>query len=507
MTDTPTIMLPYQVGLLSDKSRIRLVEKSRRVGVSWAIAAEMALDAASEDGCDGWYTGYNKDMTQEFIRDVAFWAKKYDFVCDEVEEGEIFEKDADKSILTYTIRFASGWRVTALSSRPANFRNKQGHICIDEAAHHEDLEGMLKAALAVKMWGRHGRIDIISTHHGEDNAFNMLVKETRAQKRPYSLHRVTIHDALKDGLFKRICLVNDEKWAAKKEKAWLKNLFAEYGDAAKEELECIPSKSGGVYIGRNLIERAMVLDGDILRLELEDEFLHWPEESRIGHIEHWCAVKLLPLLKSLTTDKLHFFGEDFGRTTNRTVIAVGQLTTKLKRRFPVVVEMLNVPFEAQRQVLFYIVDRLPRFFHGVLDSNGNGSYLAEVALQRYGETKITCAKITEPWYHENLPPFRAVFEDEQIEMIPDVDHMLDLTAFQVIQGQPKLPKLTKKAVGVKGPDRHGDAGIAYLCAHIASKQPISTYAYDTPQKKHKERPLTGRASDAAQLRTRKGGIL
>jgi phage FluMu gp28-like protein len=498
-------MLPYQAKLLNDTSRIRLVEKSRRVGVSWAIAGEMALEAAEREGCDGWYTGYNKEMAQEYIRDVAFWASKYNLACSEIEAGELFEENEEKSILTYTIRFASGWRVTALSSRPANLRNKRGHICIDEAAHHEALQEMLKAAIAVKMWGGHGRIDIISTHQGEDNYFNILVKETRKGKRPYSLHRITIHDAIKDGLYKRICYMNGERWTKTAEKEWLDQLFSEYGDDAAEELECVPSKSGGVYIPRNLIERAMCVEGDVVRLELKDEFLHWDETARIGHIEQWCACELLHHLQALQTDLLHFFGEDFGRVSDRTVIAVGQITKKLKRRFPLVIEMSNVPFEQQRQILFYVIDRLPRFSHGVLDGNGNGSYLGEVALQRYGEHLITCAKITEPWYHENLPPFKAAFEDDQIEMVADLDHLLDISAFQVIQGQPKLPKT--KVKGTQGPNRHGDAGIAYLCAHIAARMPILQYGYDTPTTAQKTKPLHGRSSVAAKLRTKKGGLL
>jgi phage FluMu gp28-like protein len=505
MAETPKVLLPYQQRVLNDNARIRLVEKSRRIGLSWAIACEMALDASEVNGCDGWYIGYNKEMTEEFIRDVESWAKKYSIAASTIEESQIFEGgDESKAILTYKIRFASGWRVTALSSAPKNLRNKKGHICIDEAAHHEDLEAILQAAIPAKIWGGQNRIDIISTHYGEDNFFNTLIKDTRAGRKSYSLHRTTIHDALEEGFYKRICLVNGWEWSQKAQKEWLDELFSESINPA-EEYECTPSRSGGVYIPRDLIERAMRLEGDVVRLELEDEFLHWQESARVGHVEQWCAKELLPLLKKLPTDKLHFFGEDFGRVSDRTVIAVGHLTTKLKRRFPLVVEMGNVPFEQQRQVLFYIVDRLPRFFHGVLDSNGNGSYLAEVALQRYGERHITAAKLTEPWYHENLPPFKACFEDDNIEMLIDLDHLLDIQAFLVLQGQPKLPKTkTKSTRG--GKDRHGDAGIAYLCGHIASRQPVMRYEYTTPNEAQRKNSRF-KKSTAARLRVKKGGIL
>jgi phage FluMu gp28-like protein len=41
--------------------------------------------------------------------------------------------------------------------------------------------------------------------------------------------------------------------------------------------------------------------------------------------------------------------------------------------------MRNVPFDQQRQVLFYVVDHLPNFMAGANDARGNGQWLAEVA--------------------------------------------------------------------------------------------------------------------------------
>ncbi|WP_237172075.1 hypothetical protein [Pandoraea norimbergensis] len=62
----------------------------------------------------------------------------------------------------------------ALTSRPSNLRGRQGTIVIDEAAFHDQLSELLKAALAMLIWG--GRVRVISTHNGTDNAFNELVK-------------------------------------------------------------------------------------------------------------------------------------------------------------------------------------------------------------------------------------------------------------------------------------------------------------------------------------------
>ncbi len=76
--------------------------------------------AASAGGCDTFYVGTTKDMAREFIDACAMWAKAYDFAASEV--GEEVLVDEDKDILVYVINFASGFKIKALSSNPANLR-------------------------------------------------------------------------------------------------------------------------------------------------------------------------------------------------------------------------------------------------------------------------------------------------------------------------------------------------------------------------------------------------
>src|SRR5690606_4884237 len=106
----------------------------------------------------------------------------------------------ERAIKTYTIRFASGFRIVALSSRPANLRGKQGVVVIDEAAFHGQLDELLKAALALLIWG--GRVRVISTHNGDVNPFNELVNEIRSGGRKGTVHRIDFHQAVEDGLYR-----------------------------------------------------------------------------------------------------------------------------------------------------------------------------------------------------------------------------------------------------------------------------------------------------------------
>jgi phage FluMu gp28-like protein len=160
--------------------------------------------------------------------------------------------------------------------------------------------------------------------------------------------------------------------------------------------------------------------------------------------------------------------------------------------------MLNVPYDQQRQVAFYLIDRLPKFIGGAMDATGNGGYLAEACALKYGQVerngelvpKVEAVSITDKWYASRLPPLRAAFEDDQIRIVRDADHLLDLAAFKVVNGLPKLPA-AKTATTGDGPARHGDAGIAYALAYYASCLPAEAYDYQAPT-----RALTHSASRA-----------
>src|SRR5262249_39713789 len=155
-----------------------------------------------------------------------------------------------------------------LSSRPSNLRGKQGRAVIDEAAFHDNLPELLKAALAFTMWG--GAVRVISTHNGAHNPFNELVNDVRAGRRPFSLHRVTLDDALADGLYYRICERTGRPYNGAAELEWRKRLFAEYGESAAEELMCVPRASAGAFLSSILIESRMRADAPVLRWEVAE---------------------------------------------------------------------------------------------------------------------------------------------------------------------------------------------------------------------------------------------
>jgi phage FluMu gp28-like protein len=464
------ILLPYQVKWMADRSPIKVAEKSRRVGITWTEAADSALSAAAREGMDTWYLGYNKDMAREFVETAAQWARQFNKAARAIEE--IAVDDERRDILAYRIRFSSGHKIVALSSRPSNLRGKQGRAVIDEAAFHEDLPELLKAAVAFTMWG--GQVRVISTHNGADNHFNELVNDIRAGRKPYSLHRITLDDAIADGLHHRICRKLRRKWSAEGEARWREDLFAEYGDAAAEELLCIPRASGGAFLSSALVEHRMRANAPVLRWETPEEFARRPERQRISEAEDFCERLIAPALAALDPSLMSCFGEDFGRSGDLTVIWPLQITRELVRRTPFVVELRNVPFRQQEQILYYIVDRLPRLIGGAMDARGNGQYLAEAAMQRYG-ARVDQVMLSADWYRENMPRYKAAFEDGRIEIPLDAEILADHRALAMDRGIVHVGERRVRDSG--GKPRHGDSAIAGALAYYASHMKAANFAY------------------------------
>ena len=475
MTEAPPVLLPYQRRWVEDRSEWKIAEKGRRTGLTWAEAADAALAAGTASGaggCNHSYVGSGKDMAREFIDAVAMWARAFDRAASAVRE-EVLE-DGDRDITVFRIDFASGHHVQALSSNPSNLRGRKGNVTIDEAAFQAALLEVVKAAAALTMWG--GKVRVISTHDGDENDFNGLLADARAGRSDWSVHRITLDDACAEGLYRRICEMRGIGWSLEAEEAWTARLRRNAGsaEAAAEEYDCVPRRGGGAYLPLALIESRMI-KAPVLRFEGSARFNALPERFRESETREWLERELDPLLQRLDPKRRHCLGEDFGRTADLTVLAPMEIGATMHRRCPFLVELHDVPFHQQRQILYYVCDRLPRFGAAKLDARGNGQYLAEVAVQRYGE-RVEAVMATSAWYLEHMPPLKAAFEDGSISIPRDDDTASDLRALQVVKGIPRLPEGRAARTGAAG-DRHGDAAIALCMAYAASRCDVREYAY------------------------------
>jgi hypothetical protein len=247
-----------------------------------------------------------------------------------------------------------------------------------------------------------------------------------------------IDDAIADGLFQAVCHVTKKPYSAAAEMAWRTKLFDDYGDHAEEELLCVPSSSSGVFLPSVLIESRMDPEVPVIRWECPYSFLERGNAALFKDAEDFCLAKIKPLLSRISPDLMSCFGEDFGRSGDLTVIWPLQLGKSLMRRTPFVLELRNVPFKQQEQILFYIVDHLPRFIGGAMDARGNGQYLAETAQLRYG-SRVEAVMLSQEWYRDNMPRYKAAFEDANIELPKDADILADHRMLRMEKGVAKSP--------------------------------------------------------------------
>lgn len=493
------ILLPSQKALLlaTASNQVTVADKSRRIGFTWAVGADAVLTsgaAKTAGGMDTLYIGYNLDMAREFIDTCAMWAKAFMPAVTEVGEFlfvDQVEGKADRHIQAFRIGFASGYEIVALSSRPRSLRGRQGYVILDEFAFHDDPDGLLKAAMALLIWG--GKVLVISTHNGEENPFNELIKDILSKKKPGAVVRCTFDDALEQGLYQRICLVRGIEWSPEGEAKWRAEIRGNYGSHAAEELDCVPSQGSGVYFTRAMIEACATAGGEerILRLTVPKEFELQSEASRRSYVDAWLEQTVLPHIKALDKNLRHGFGQDFAMTGDVSAIVPMCIERNLDRRVPFVVEMRRVPYAQQKQILFWIVENLPRFSGGKLDATGNGAPLAQETMQKFGKSLIEEVKLSQEWYRVNMPPLKSAYEDRTFAEPKHVDLVDDMRQVRLVKGIPLIAK-DQHTKGSDGEQRHGDTAVAKVLAFAALGEPANEYGY-TPVPK--DQPKTSNDAD------------
>jgi len=485
------ILMTHQACWIGDTADLKACRKGRRTGITWAEAHDDTLIAAAsrEAGGDNvFYIGDTKEKGLEWIGYIAHFAKFIEGHRPEIWEAEEeveYEQDGKRIVEKYTayvVKFASGYRCAALASRPAVIRGLQGVVVIDEAAFHVDVRGVIDACNALLIWG--GKIRIISTHKGDLNPFNDLIKEIVAGETDYSLHTYSFDDAVENGLYERVCLVKGDTPSVEGKKSWYRKIRGSYGTrkaAMREELDVIPREGEGRYISLTLIENCMTKDYTVARWSPPEEtFVDWPQSKRREIMKRWLDQELQPLLREFAETVAHrarAFGEDFAMRNDRTAIALGYTADDLVRHVPIIIELFACPYDQQEQVLFYLEGYLRPLQKGILDANGNGMVLAQKARQKFGAARIEELVANDSWYRDHSPRFRDAFESGTIRIPQDRDVRNDIALMETKDGVGKVPRniRTDGTDASGGGKRHGDAAVALLNFHAATFGEIVAY--------------------------------
>ncbi len=481
---------------------IAVCEKGRRTGITFAQALSDTITAASAKDAGGdnvWYMADTKEKGLEFIGYVAKFAPIIAQGQASRIEQHIFQDQqpdgTSRQIQAFRVRFASGFRITALSSRPENIHGLQGVVDLDEAALHKDVAKVLESATALLIWG--GRIRVWSTHRGKKNPFNQLVQDVQAGRygKKAGVIRISFDDAVSNGLYERVCAMRGKVATAEGKKEWYTAIRSAYGPrkaAMREELDVIPRDGDGSAIPSVWIDRAMPEVRPVLRLVFDDDFPKRSEKEREIWCLVWIATTLLPVLRAAVAgfSGRWAIGMDFARHRHFSVIKPAKVGQDLRRDVPFLIEMANAPTRQQEQILWALLDALKEGFSGrwsfAGDATGPGQTLMEYTGDRYGRAELDAdtgryiggpiheVTLSRPWYGEWMPKYIALFEDGFLSLPRDASLEDDHRAVEYVDGIPMVPRLERKDLQDPELVRHGDGAIAGVLMQFAALNHVTS---------------------------------
>ncbi len=270
--------------------------------------------------------------------------------------------------------------------------------------------------LAFRTWG--GQVRIISTHNGEASPFATLCRDIREGRQPGSLHRVTLADALAQGLYGHIAALTGQPDTPAAEAAWEAAIRAQYGRFAAEELDCIPSAGGGAWIAWELIRAA--------------------EHARAGRPEQGGAGPVT-------------LGIDVARRRDLWVAAVLEdVGDALWLREMICLR--DVPFSAQRAEVARLV-RTHRPLRILVDQTGMGEAVVEQLQEDHGRLTVEGVLMTPARRLDVATHLREAFEDRRLRIPTDPALRDDIHSLRAEPGAGGAPRLVADR---KDSDGHAD---------------------------------------------------
>lgn len=387
--------LPYQQAWLRDKSRIKLMEKSRQIGMSWTAAYELVRRHALS-GCklDSWVSSRDEMQAKLFIDDCKKFASILNVACEDISGSGIIAASDSR-----TLEFANSTRIWSLSSNPDAQAGKRGTRVLDEFALHPDPARLYSVAYPGITWG--GSLEIISTHRGSENFFHKLVEEARYNGNPknISLHRVTLQDALEQGFLKKLkeSLPEEHEVSSMDEGEYfdyIKNSCADT-ESFLQEYMCEPADDNAGFIPYDAVQKCVYKNG-----------------------EDWKKI--------ISSENPLYLGVDVGRSRDLTVFWLVELCGDVLYTRDVKV-FCGVPFSEQEVALHSYLS-LPSLRRAAIDQSGLGRQFAERAQQRYSSSRIEGVSFTSSAKEMLAYPLRTRFEDSAIRIPDDIDIRADIRA-------------------------------------------------------------------------------
>lgn len=361
----------YQRKWLQDRSRFKVGMWARQTGKDFTAAGEAVLDCCANPGTTWVVLACGERQALESLAKAKDWAEA---VRLKIEHCQEYKLSREALLTAAEIKWSNGSRFIALPAKPATMRGYSANVILTEFAFHDDPEGIWKAifpTISNPLRGGHKRLHVISTPNGFTNKFfELWMKST------FSKHKVTIHDAVRDGLMidlreLRESIGSEEGWA--------------------QEYEC------------EFLDRVAVL--------LPYELIQACESEQ-------ASENSTPLALSMGEGEF-FVGIDFGRKNDLTVCwTFERLGEELWTREVLALEKMSTP-----EQLEILKPRVQRARVACVDYTGAGVGLGDYLARQFGEWqpegrggKVELCHFTSALKGELFPRLRAAFERKEVKI-------------------------------------------------------------------------------------------
>ncbi len=393
------LLLPYQRNWVLDRSAFKLAVKARQIGWTWMTELEtVGRKSVKSARCDAWVASRDEAGALAFVQECKSFATAMNITAKYLGTSIVDEEGGKAHVL----EFRNGRKIHAMSSSPNAQAGKRGDRILDEFALHRDPRQLFAIAGPGLAWG--GTMEIFSTARGGQNYFQELIDEILHKGNPkgFSFHKVTLQDALEQGLLYRMQM----KLAESDQRQQMDE--AEYFDYLKhqapdeetflQEQMCIPCDEQSAFLSYDLIGSCEYPSGE-----------DWEMPANL-------------------TDPELFVGVDVGRARDLTVIHVLEKAGSVYYTRGIEV-MEKASFEAQEKCLYDLL-ALPQVKRCCIDQTGIGRQFAERAQQRFGKYKVEGVHFTPAVKEELAYPVRMAFEDRTIRIPNDRLLRTDLRAIR-----------------------------------------------------------------------------
>lgn len=349
------LLYPLQRKFVDDRSQYKIGVTTRQWGKSTCTSGEAVHDALIDPGTKWVCMSAGERQAVEWLSKAKEWLAAYQMGIEDIAEdrGGL----AEGLLRSSEIILANGSKIIAIPANPSTARGYSANVILDEFAYHEDPEAIWAAmfpSTTNKLAGtfldrwramvagestdirRELKLRIVSTFNGRGNKFFSLWD--KADVNGYSAHKVTIHDAIADGMpldaeKLRLALDDAEIWA--------------------QEYECDPMDSSAVLLPYDLIATCEA-----------------PEATSEIEANYWGETKA-----SL------YMGVDFARKRHLSVAWTAEKERDL-RTTREVLEMRNMSTPDQFRLLAPRVEACRRV---TVDYTGPGIGLGDMLVEKFGE--------------------------------------------------------------------------------------------------------------------------